>query len=230
VSELRPLNRPLMPGLAGSLPTSELSLLDLADRLLSRGVVVAGEATISVAGIDLIYLGLNVVLASVETLREADERRRSGREEVLGTSGVEGTGTDQGWHGDPGSIPPLPSGHVGDLSSLPPATPASAFPFISSPLAPSASPPPASAVIDIDPDHPEDGLARLVLTVVELIRQLLERQAIRRMEGGGLSETEVERLGLALLRLQEKLYEMAAAYGLQPDDLNINLGPLGNLL
>lgn len=76
----------------------------------------------------------------------------------------------------------------------------------------------------------EEGLARLVLTLVELIRQLLERQAIRRMDGGSLSEEEVERLGLALMRLQEKLYEMAAAFGLQPEDLNINLGPLGNLL
>lgn len=58
-----------LPGIAGGLEDSEFSLLELADRLLNRGVVIAGEATISVAGIDLIYLGLNVVLTSVENLR-----------------------------------------------------------------------------------------------------------------------------------------------------------------
>ncbi|HEV7213513.1 MAG TPA: gas vesicle protein K [Chloroflexota bacterium] len=94
-------------------------------------------------------------------------------------------------------------------------------------LAPPSSRP---AGLDLDPDHMEAGLARLLLTLVELIRQLLERQAIRRMDGGSLSDAEVERLGLALLRLQEKLHELAAVFGLQPEDLNIELGPLGNLL
>jgi gas vesicle protein GvpK len=84
--------------------------------------------------------------------------------------------------------------------------------------------------IDVDPDGVERGLAQLVLTLVEFVRQLLERQAVRRMEGGSLSDEEVERVGLALMKLEEKVHELADHFGLGPGDLNINLGPLGDLL
>jgi hypothetical protein len=84
--------------------------------------------------------------------------------------------------------------------------------------------------IDVDTEGVERGLAQLVLTVVELLRQLLERQAVRRMEGGSLSDEEVERVGLALMKLEEKMHELTDTFGLQPGDLNINLGPLGDLL
>jgi Gas vesicle protein K len=84
--------------------------------------------------------------------------------------------------------------------------------------------------IDVDPEGVEQGLARLVLTLVEFLRQLLERQAVRRMEGGSLSDEEIERVGLALLKLEEKTHELAAVFGLHPDELNISLGPLGDLL
>ena len=84
--------------------------------------------------------------------------------------------------------------------------------------------------IDVDADGVEQGLAQLVLTLVEFLRQLLERQAVRRMEGGSLSDEEVERVGLALMKLEEKVHELADQFGLQPADLNINLGPLGDLL
>jgi hypothetical protein len=84
--------------------------------------------------------------------------------------------------------------------------------------------------IDVDPEGIEQGLAQLVLTLVEFLRQLLERQAVRRMEGGSLSDEEVERVGLALMKLEEKVHQLANQFGLQPSDLNINLGPLGDLL
>ena len=84
--------------------------------------------------------------------------------------------------------------------------------------------------IDVDPEGVEQGLARLVLTLVEFLRQLLERQAVRRMEGGSLTDDEIERVGLALLKLEEKTHELAATFGLQPEELNISLGPLGDLL
>ena len=84
--------------------------------------------------------------------------------------------------------------------------------------------------VDIDPEGVEQGLAKLVLTLVEFLRQLLERQAIRRMDGGTLSDDEVERVGLALMRLEAKIREIAEAFGLDPDDLNIGLGPIGKLL
>ncbi len=84
--------------------------------------------------------------------------------------------------------------------------------------------------IDVDPEGVEQGLAQLVLTLVEFVRQLLERQAVRRMEGGTLSDEEVERVGLALMKLEEKVHQLADQFGLRPGDLNINLGPLGDLL
>ena len=84
--------------------------------------------------------------------------------------------------------------------------------------------------INADPEHVEQGLARLVLTVVELLREVLEHQAIRRMDGGTLSDEEIERVGMALLKLNHRMGELKATFGLTDDDLNIDLGPLGRLL
>jgi len=83
--------------------------------------------------------------------------------------------------------------------------------------------------IDADPEKVEQGLAKLVLTVVELLRKVLEHQAIRRMDGGSLSEDEVERLGLALSRLDERMHELQDLFGLTAEELKIDLGPLGEL-
>jgi hypothetical protein len=83
--------------------------------------------------------------------------------------------------------------------------------------------------INADPEKVEQGLARLVLTLIELLRGVLEHQAIRRMDGGTLTEEEVERLGLALLKLDERMQELKATFGLTDDDLTIDLGPLGRL-
>jgi hypothetical protein len=84
--------------------------------------------------------------------------------------------------------------------------------------------------VDVDPDGVEQGLAKLVLTLVEFLRQLLERQAVRRMEGGTLTDDEVERVGLALMRLEEKVHDLARQFGVNPAELNVELGPLGRLL
>ncbi len=83
--------------------------------------------------------------------------------------------------------------------------------------------------INADPENVENGLARLVLTLIELLRKVLEHQAVRRMEGGTLTDEEVERLGLALLRLHERMEELKRTFGLSDEDLNIDLGPLGRL-
>ncbi|HZQ90245.1 MAG TPA: gas vesicle protein K [Terriglobales bacterium] len=91
----------------------------------------------------------------------------------------------------------------------------------------------AASRIDCSPENVEQGVARLVLGLVELLRQVLERQAIRRMEGGSLTDEQVEQMGLALMRLEQKVREMAREFGLRPEDLevlNINLGPVGNLV
>lgn len=78
--------------------------------------------------------------------------------------------------------------------------------------------------IDLDPADIERGLAGLVLTLVEFLRQVLERQAIRRMEGGSLSDDEVERVGLALMRLEQKIGEIAQQFGLDQDDIQLRIG------
>ncbi|HEX8997124.1 MAG TPA: gas vesicle protein K [Ktedonobacterales bacterium] len=84
--------------------------------------------------------------------------------------------------------------------------------------------------INADQENVEQGLAKLVLTLIELIRRLLEKQAVRRMEGGSLSDDEIERLGDTFLKLEAKMDELKATFGLQDEDLNLNLGPLGDLM
>jgi len=84
--------------------------------------------------------------------------------------------------------------------------------------------------IDANPQNVEKGLAKLVLTLIELIRQLLEKQAMKRMEAGSLSDDQIENLGMTLMKLEDKMKELQAIFGLEDKDLNINLGPLGDLL
>jgi len=84
--------------------------------------------------------------------------------------------------------------------------------------------------IDADPETAERGLAGLVLTLVELLRQLMEKQALRRVEHGDLSEDQIEAVGLTLMHLERRMEELREHFGLSPEDLNIDLGPLGTLL
>jgi gas vesicle protein GvpK len=84
--------------------------------------------------------------------------------------------------------------------------------------------------VDADPDTVERGLAQLVLTIVELLRQLVERQALRRVQAGGLDDETVERLGRTLMALDARMEELKAVFDLDDEDLNLDLGPLGNLL
>lgn len=84
--------------------------------------------------------------------------------------------------------------------------------------------------INADPEKVEQGLAKLVLTLIELIRRLLEQQALRRIENGTLTEEEIERLGNTFVLLETKMEELTQVFGLDAEDLNIDLGPLGNLI
>jgi hypothetical protein len=83
---------------------------------------------------------------------------------------------------------------------------------------------------EADPERVEQGMAQLVLTIVELLRQLMERQALRRVEAGSLTDEQEERLGVALMRLADAMTEMKEHFGLDDEDLNLHLGPLGDLL
>jgi hypothetical protein len=87
-----------------------------------------------------------------------------------------------------------------------------------------------SGRVATDPEKVERGLVQLVLTLVELLRQLMERQAIRRLDAGALTEEETERVGKTLMLLERRMDELREHFGLEPEDLNIDLGPLGRLL
>jgi hypothetical protein len=84
--------------------------------------------------------------------------------------------------------------------------------------------------LSVDQDSVERGLSSLVLTVVELLRQLMERQALRRVDLGDLTDEQVERIGTTLMALEEQMTQLREYFGLSPEDLNLDLGPLGPLL
>ena len=88
----------------------------------------------------------------------------------------------------------------------------------------------SSRRMNLDQEKKKNGLAQLVLTVVKLLHELLEKQAIRRIDGGGLTDEEIERLGFTLMRQSEEIARIAREFGLESDDLNLDLGPLGKLL
>lgn len=81
-----------------------------------------------------------------------------------------------------------------------------------------------------DPDDVQRSVAQLVLTLVEFIRRLLERQAIRRMDAGTLTDQQTEDIGRALMKLEETVVDIAAKFGIHPEDLNLELGPVGKLM
>lgn len=84
--------------------------------------------------------------------------------------------------------------------------------------------------VNADEHNVERGLAKLVLTLIDLLRQLMERQAIRRMESNSLTDAEIERLGQTFMKLSQRMEELKRTFGLKDEDLNIDLGPLGRLM
>jgi hypothetical protein len=211
------------------------SLVDAVDRLLDRGAVLTGEAMLSLAGVDLVYLGLNLVIGSVETFRRQSAAAAmpaaklgaapldSGPAErpSLATHSApvprstptfsQDWGRERREENGPGASPALP-GEAGTFRQLPPAAEM------------------GDEGGRQETQAPEAGLARLVLTLVELLRELLERQAVRRMEGEGLADDDIERMGRALIDLEQKMAELRAVFGLSEADLRLDLGPLGPLL
>lgn len=184
-----------------------VSLLDLLDRILSKGVLAHGDLTLSVAGVDLVYLGLRAILTSADRAEELH---------LLPPRA-------------PDSAPPPPPDELPPIQAAARRQPPEAdLAAIVAGVAEEAARLPQR--IEADPENVERGLAKLVLTVIELLRQLMERQAMRRVEAGTLSDAEIERLGLTFVRLQQRMEELKAAFGLEGEELNLDLGPLGNLI
>jgi hypothetical protein len=84
--------------------------------------------------------------------------------------------------------------------------------------------------VEADPENVEKGLAQLVLTLIELLRHLMEKQAVRRIEAGSLTDDEIDRLGETFMKLEQRMDELKRQFDLRDEDLNLNLGPLGDLL
>lgn len=248
-SALNEADRSTVSILSGDEP---LDLSDLLNTVLDRGAVVHGEVTIAVADVDLIKLNLGLLLQAVATA----ERRALTRDGAASSESLSGAlgaiprsreglgGPDRAAFGPvsnresvhgPGTLSAsetvnsagsVPIGPGDGYSTDDPGTAGTAGTADRSLNAVARGLPER---INADGAGPETGLARLVLTLIEVLRKVLEHQAVRRMEGGRLSGEEIERLGLALAKLNDRMGELKHVFGLSEDDLNIDLGPLGRL-
>lgn len=183
---------------------SRVELSEMLSHILDKGVVLRGEVMLAVADIDLIKLDLGLLLTGVETVLRRQQGRSRTSGELQGVEEIPGSGESETVRAlnAPTSAPVTPLAEVAE--GLPPR-------------------------LNTDPEKVENGLAKLVLTLIEVLRKVLEHQAVRRMEGGHLSEAEIEKLGVAMLRLNDRMKEMKDIFGLTDEDLQIDLGPLGKL-
>ena len=200
---------------------SHLELSELLSHVLDKGVVLKGEVMLAVADIDLIRLDLGLLLTAVET---ALSRPRVAGVRTLGLAA-------------PRTALPLAAPPRAGSSTTAPSGSTMESQVVDALEAPrDAAVTPLEAVaenlpqrLNADPENVGNELAKLVLTLIEVLRKVLEHQAVRRMEGGHLSDAEIEKLGVALLRLNDRMKEMKGIFGLSDDDLQIDLGPLGKL-
>ena len=173
--------------------SNNVKLVDVLDKVLEKGAVINGDMVISVADVDLVFLGLRLILTSVSKAEEVSGKN-------LGNP-------DNG-------LTPEDMDYIGKLQkeirraeeNIP-------------------------KLIDLgSPRKTEQGLAKLVLTLVELIRRLMEKEAYRRVKRGNLSSTEIQKLGLSLKAVKKKIEEIQMIFGIADEELNLDLGPLGNLM
>ncbi len=210
----------------------DTSLVEVLDRVIHKGVVLQGDATLSVADVDLIYLGLKLVLVSADRLKPGHVAPPMEQAPTPGVSLTPSVGAAAKTAAGSAAKPPMQPVRVKTRSDDAPPPP--------------ASPLKLAAVETFDEDdelapcldemkaaprtNTEKGLAQLVLTLVELLRELMERQAVRRLDGGALTEEEIARMSEHFAQIAERMDELCEIFGLERDDLNLDLGPLGNLL
>jgi len=195
--------------MADQLNLDQGSLADLLDRLVDTGIAASGDLVLGLADVDLIRVSLRLVLGSVDKLAGApDPDGRPWPAEPPTAAGPPIT--------EPAD-PPIPAGSPASTTrsaptALPPRT------------GPAARPATGAAGVDLDhpadrpvahPDRPELGVGALLVAVVEIVHQLLERQAIRRMERGSLSDEQIERLGLALMEMQDRIGQLVELFGVR---------------
>jgi len=201
-----------------TLQNQHFTLLELLDRLLDKGVVVKGEVFLSVADIDLVYLNLGLLLSSVKTVEEKSRRGGNGKAELIfwqtATQGKNDLATMP-------ETQDMDINKTGNGEAIERTLPSLIDYGLDQVIKPKTN---------IDPKNVEKGLIKLVLTLVELIRKLMEKQAVRRMESGFLTAVEVERMGTAFLLLDKKMEQLKKTFALKDEDLNLDLGPLGELM
>jgi hypothetical protein len=187
------------------------SLLDVVDTLIDKGLALDTEVVLGLANIDLIYLRAGALLAAAD--RVFPPKGRRARVRAAGRS--------------PSSrrtmSPAAQPGHAACTSNV-----VSGF-TRTAPRSLRSTEVIASGSAAVAPDEASRSVIRLVLTLVEFVRQLLERQAVRRVREHTLTPDEIERLGTALMQLEATVHELAERHWLDPTDLNLDLGPLGTL-
>lgn len=205
------------------------SLLELLDRLLDKGVIVKGEILLSVANIDLVYLNLGLLLSSVKTVKNVARGGSNRETQVLSypivteeevlcelQPEVEVKDFQPALLGEESSLGQTSRGEMlaTTLPSVVDNKPEQIF----------------EQKTNADSANVEKGLTKLVLTLIELVRKLMEKQAIRRIEADQLSAVEIENVGDTFFLLDERMKQLKDMFGLGDEDLNLDLGPLGDLL
>ncbi len=170
-----------------------VTLIDAVDKVIEKGAVINGEVVISVADVDLVFLGLRIMLCSVSKAEEISGQRYSCSSELPTPEELE---------------------YVNKLQREIRKSEENISQILNS----------------NNPKETEKGIAKLILTLVELIRRLMEREAFRRVKRRTLSSVEIQKLGLSLKAIDKKIKEVQTIFGLQDDELNLDLGPLGNLM
>lgn len=170
-----------------------VTLVDALDKVIEKGAVVNGEVVISIANVDLVFIGLRLILTSVSKVEEMKDGSNSFLTETPTPEELE-------------YIHKLQKEIRKSEENI-------------------------NRILDTNnPKETEKGIAKLILTLVELIRRLMEKEAYRRVKKGSLSSAEIQKLGLSLKAVEKKIKEVQIIFGLENDDLNLDLGPLGNLM
>jgi hypothetical protein len=172
---------------------TNVSLVEVLDKVLEKGAVINGDLVIRVADVDLVFLGLRLILTSISKAEELSGKNFSDPNKDFTPEDIDYIHKLQGEiRRAEENIPKL---------------------------------------IDLgNPRKAEQGLAKFILTLVELIRKLLEKESYRRVKRGALSPVEIQKLGLSLKAMKKKIKEIQAIFGIEDEDLNWDLGPLGNLM
>lgn len=204
--------------------SKKVSLIDVLDRILDKGAVVDGELTIRIADIDLIFVGLRLLVTSVsraEKLRKGNGIQRPGAE-------VAPQRVERLSQGTRGNSAAQRKGNIGTGTFKPTKEDLEYLQELEREIQKAERNIPK--IIDAgNPKKAERGIAKLVLTLVEFIRKVLEKESMRRIDAGNLSDIEIQKLGLTLKALEKKIEELKAVFGIK-EKLNLELGPLGNLM